>query len=141
MTSKPTNSKKILPTVMNVLSLYGIFFTVATIANSILALANGHTHGTHEHVLLRAVIVLIAVLSIAIVGLPLKLNIWLRCLIAYAAAIALVLGYTWLNGQLFTTLHPDAYRDIFISVSIFYIPGVAAYAVGTMIRRRRKNAE
>ena len=121
-------------------SLYGIFFAAATIVNSILALALGHTYGAHEHVILRAVIVLIVVLTIIFVHM-LKINIWLRCLAAYVVAIALVLGYTWLNGHLFTELHPDAYRDIVISVSIFFIPGAAAYAIVDILRRRKKNVE
>ena len=121
-------------------SLYGIFFAAATIINSILALALGHTYGTHEHVILRAVIVLIVVLTIILVHM-LKINIWLRCLAAYVIAIALVLGYVWLSGRLFTELHPDAYRDMFISVSIFFIPGAPAYAIVDILRRRKKNAE
>ena len=121
-------------------SLYGIFFAAATIVNSIAALAQGYTYGTHEHVILRAVIVLIVVMVIIIVR-TLKINIWLRCLAAYVAAIALVLGYTWLNGLLFTELHPDAYRDIVISVSIFFVPGAVFYAIVDILRRRKKNVK
>jgi len=69
------------------------------------------------------------------------LNIWLRCLLSYAVAIALILGYTWLSGQLFTALHPDAYRDIFISVSIFFVPCAAGYAVVDIFMRRKKNVK
>ena len=137
---RSTDSKGIWHTIKFGVFLYGIFFTAATIANSIWSLAAGHTYGTHEHVILRAVIVLIVV-TVIMIAATLRINIWLRCLVAYVVAIALVLGYTWLNGHFFTELHPDAYRDIIISVSIFFVPCAAAYAIVDILRRGKKNAE
>jgi glucan phosphoethanolaminetransferase (alkaline phosphatase superfamily) len=140
MLNKSESRKGIWDIVKIGVSLYGIFFTAATIVNSILALVQGHMYGTHEHVILRAVIVFIVVLAVIIVG-ALKINIWLRCLLAYVVAIALVLGYIWLSGRLFTELHPHAYRDIAISVSVFFVPLAAGYAIGDILRRRKKRKE
>jgi len=137
--NKPKDSKKAFQIAVRAALLYGIFFSVTTIVNSVLAMVQGHTYGTHEHVLTRAAVVLVAVLTIVIATIMKSINIWLRCLLAYAVAIALIWGYTWLSGQLFTTLHPDAYRDIFISVSLFYVPCAVGYATVITVKEKRKN--
>lgn len=128
------------PKIKLALSLYGIIFTAATIINSILALSAGHMYGAHGHIIMRAVIVLIVVLTVAITG-TLNANKWLKYAIAYAVAVALALGSTWLNGQLFVELHTHAYRDMFISISLFFVPAIAIHAVLSHIKSRRQNAE
>lgn len=120
--------------------IYGVGFAAATITNSIIALVMGNVYGTHEHVILRAVVLLIITFTVVLVELT-TISRWIKYPLSYVAAIGLILGYTWLREQLGVDLHPNAYSDIFLSVTIFFVPGCALYGVYDFFKTRRKNAE
>lgn len=46
----------------------------------------------------------------------------------YAAIMALVMLWVWCAGH-FVELHPNAYRDMFVSVTVPYMMGAAVYYV------------
>lgn len=56
----------------------------------------------------------------------------------YVLALAMVMGSVWIWG-LFTILHPDAYRDAWISFSIPYVIGAVIYYIDVFRSAHRQN--
>lgn len=56
----------------------------------------------------------------------------------YAIALVLVIGSVWLWSR-FTMLHPDAYRDAFLSFSIPYAIGAVIYYIDVFRSAHRQN--
>lgn len=95
-------------------TLFCIIFAVTTLISSSLQLIQNQVTDTNFHILNRAGIVLIAVITIKLFdGIRLKSKI-LSYLVPYAISMGIVFLYVWLTGFI-EPLHPDAYRDIFLN--------------------------
>lgn len=56
----------------------------------------------------------------------------------YAAIMALVMLWVWCGGH-FVELHPNAYRDMFVSVTVPYMMGAAVYYVYLFAEMKQAN--
>lgn len=108
--------------------LYCTIYTIVTILNSILYLAQGYRDDPsgNWHELTRAVIVLIGIVAYEMaVRLPVK-NMLLRAILVYIPTMALTFGFVWLN-HFIEPLAKSAYMDIFINYTgLFIIVSVIA---------------
>lgn len=94
--------------------LFCIFYATTTILSSSLQLAQGQPTDTNSHLLHRAAVILIAVITILLFDkIQLKSRV-LSYLIPYAFSMGIVFFYVWLTS-FFEPLHPNAYRDIFFN--------------------------
>ena len=91
-----------------------MIYAVTTILSSSLQLMQGQPTDTNFHILNRAAIVLIAVITITLFDKVRLKNPVLSYLVPYALSMAVVFFYVWLTGFV-EPLHPDAYRDIFLN--------------------------
>ena len=118
--------------------LYCVLYTVVTILNSVLYLAQGirNDPSGNWHELTRAVIVLIGVTAYELaVHLPIK-NILLRSLAVYIPTMGLAFGFVWMN-QFIEPLAQSAYGDIIINYTgLFLIVCLTAIA-GKKIKERQ----
>lgn len=95
-------------------TLFCLIFAVTTLISSALQLFQNQLTDTNFHILNRAGIVLIAVITIKLFdGIRLKSKV-LSYLVPYAISMGIVFLYVWLTGFI-EPLHPDAYRDIFLN--------------------------
>lgn len=67
-----------------------------------------------------------------------KLPFVLVLFLQYAVLIAFVILSTWLTG-LFAELHPNAYRDMFVSFTVPYIIGAAIYYINVFSEVKKAN--
>lgn len=94
--------------------LYSSIYAIITILSSSLQLFQGQLTDTNFHILNRAAIVLIAVITITLFD-KIKLNSkFLSYVVPYAISMGIVFFYVWLSGFI-EPLHPDAYRDVFLN--------------------------
>lgn len=96
------------------LKLFSVFFTATTILSSSLQLYQGQLTDTNFHILNRAAVVLIAVITITLFDKIRFRNKVLSYIVPYAISMGVVFFYVWLTGFI-ETLHPNAYRDIFLN--------------------------
>ncbi len=123
------------------LLLYCGLYTLATITNSIIYLAQGvfEDPSGNWHELDRAVIVLVAVLAYALIRFIRVMNFWLKVIIVYIPTMLLVFLYVFLRG-LTVELARSAYRDIFINYTAgFVFVVIVVFVINTI--RRKKNKE
>ncbi len=121
------------------LLLYCGLYTLATITNSIIYLAQGvfEDPSGNWHEIDRAVIVLVAVLAYALIRFIKVKNFWLKVIIVYIPTMLLVFLYVFLRG-LTVGLAGTAYRDIFINYTAGFIFVVIVVFVINMLRKKRK---
>ncbi|TYQ18408.1 UNVERIFIED_CONTAM: hypothetical protein Cloal_0840 [Acetivibrio alkalicellulosi] len=103
--------------------IFSVLFTITTLVSSSLQLYQGKTTDTNLHILNRAVVVLIGVITIILFHKFKTKSKILTYLIPYAISMGVVFLYVWFVG-FFETLHPNAYRDIFFNftgVTVFVI--------------------
>ena len=121
--------------------LYCVLYTIVTILNSVLYLAQGirNDPSGNWHELTRAVIVLIGVTAYELaVHLPIK-NILLRSLAVYIPTMGLAFGFVWMN-QFIEPLAQSAYRDIFINYTWLFLIVCLTAVVGKKIKERQGRA-
>ena len=94
--------------------LFSILFTITTIVSSSLQLYQGRLEDTNSHLLNRAVVVFIGVLTMQLFDKIKFQSKILSFLIPYAISMSAVFLYVWITG-FFESLHPNAYRDIFLN--------------------------
>ena len=119
--------------------LFCAIYTVTTILNSILYLAQGIVHDPNGnwHELTRAAIVLIGVLAYELaMHLPIK-NTLLKAGAVYAITMPLVLLTVWLSGFA-DPLSPGAYTDITINYTGLFLV-VSLIAVITKKMNQKKH--
>lgn len=107
---------------LNIVSAYGVIYTVITLLNSVLYLCNGSYEdpGGNWHELDRAMILLIGFAAFELCAkLPVKPLI-LRYMIAYIPSQLLAFAYVWFTG-LREPLAKTAYQDIGINFTGFFI--------------------
>ena len=94
--------------------LFCVIFSVTTLISSSLQLFQNQLTDTNFHILNRAGVVLIAVITIKLFdGIRLKGKVF-SYLVPYAISMGIVFLYVWLTGFI-EPLHPDAYLDIFLN--------------------------
>ena len=99
--------------------IYCLFYTVATLVNSVLYLIQGiyEDPSGNWHEIDRAIITLIVVVAYTLVrNLKIK-NYFLKSLIIYIPTLLLSLLYVWLVGFR-DILAESAYRDMFMTITI-----------------------
>ncbi len=122
-------------------AVYAVIYTVITLLNSVLYLANGiyEDPSGNWHEVDRAIILLIGVVAFEMcTSLPVK-PLLLRYLIAYVPSQLLVFLYVWFSG-LREELAKSAYRDIWINFMGLF---VLLCVVNTIVcmRKRIKNSD
>ena len=122
--------------------LYCTIYTVTTVMNSVLYLAQGYRNDPNGnwHELTRAGVVLIGVIAYELATkLPIK-NILVRSIAVYIPTLVLIMCFVWLN-QFIEPLAESAYRDIFINyTSLFLIVSTVAI-IRDRLRKKKKTAE
>lgn len=96
------------------LVFFGIIYSLTTVLSSSLQLSQGQLTDTNFHILNRAAVVLIAVITIMLFDKIKPKNKVISYLIPYIISMGLVFIYVWLTGFV-EPLHPNAYRDIFFN--------------------------
>ncbi len=122
------------------LYIYCALYTLATIANSVLYLANGYYEDPsgNWHEVDRGIIVLIVVLGYTMIKHVKIKNYFLKSLVVYIPTLLLAFVYVWLVGFR-DTLASSAYRDIFINYTVgFVIVSVIGYITNILKRKKIK---
>ncbi len=102
-------------------------FTLITLSSSILQLCNNRLNESNLHIINRAIIILIGLITLILFEKINMRNSTLSNLLIYSISMSLVLLYAWSTGFV-EPLHPNAYRDIFLNfTSIFIFIGVFKY--------------
>ncbi|HKL41981.1 MAG TPA: DUF6608 family protein [Clostridia bacterium] len=105
---------KILMELKKGIILFSMIFTVTTILSSFIQLFQGQLTDTNFHIVNRGGVILIAVTTVQLFYKIKLKNKLLSYFLPYAISMTIVFFYVWLTGFI-TTLHPDAYRDIFLN--------------------------
>ena len=118
--------------------LFCALYTLATIANSVIYLANGtfEDPSGNWHELDRAVLVLIAVIAFALIRYLKIKNFWLKVIAVYVPTMLLVFLYVYLRG-LTVELASSAYRDVFINYTAGFILVTIVVFVITLISKKK----
>ena len=119
--------------------IYCVMYTLATITNSIIYLANGtfEDPSGNWHELDRAVIVSIAVVAYALIRYLKIKNFWLKVAAVYVPTMILAFLYVFLRG-LTVELASSAYRDIFINYTAGFVFVTIIVFIITLIKNRKK---
>lgn len=118
--------------------IFSIIYAVTTIVSSSLQLYLGQPTDTNFHILNRAAVVLIAVITIRLFYKIHLKNKALSYLVPYAISMGIVILYVWLTGFI-EPLHPDAYRDIFINFTAVSI--LVMFVLFLIDKRKRYKKE
>ena len=122
--------------------LYCLLYTMATITNSIIYLAQGtfEDPSGNWHELDRAVLVLIAVIAFALIRYLKINNFWLKVAAVYVPTVLLVFLYVFLRG-LTVELAKSAYRDVFINYTAGFVFVTIVVFVINLIKNRKASAK
>ena len=105
--------------------IFSVLYATTTVISSSLQLFQGQLTDTNFHILNRAAIVFIAVITLILFDKIQLKNKVLSYLVPYAISMGLVFFYVWLTGFV-EPLHPDAYRDIFLNFTAVAVCVMAA---------------
>ena len=130
---KLINKKNFLPTVC-------VSYTILSISNIIFELVNKMAPWSQFNNLQIFFISLFAIFLLSqqyrLEALPLPLAIAIQ----YTCFISSIMFYMWVIPH-YTKLHPNGYRDMFISCSVGYIIGVVIYEVSAFIEVKKQNKD
>ncbi|MGM0396112.1 MAG: DUF6608 family protein [Bacillota bacterium] len=118
------------------LILFSVIFSFTTVLSSSIQLYQGQFTDTNFHIINRAAIVLIAVITIILCDRIKLKNKVLTYLVPYSISMGVVFLYVWFTGLL-EPLHPDAYRDIFLNFTAISISVMSIIFIRD--KRRMKN--
>ncbi len=107
-------------TIKNSTTLFCVLFSVTTLVSSTLQLLRGQMTDTNTHIIDRAAVILIAVITITLFDKLRFKSTVLSHVVAYILSMSTVFVYVWIRG-FFEELHPNAYRDIFLNFTIITI--------------------
>ncbi len=125
-------------TIKNSALLYCVIFTVTTIADNILQLSQGQVADSNYHIINRAVVVLIAVLTITLFDKFRLKSKLISHLASYAISMTVVFAYVWVTG-FFDPLSPGAYQGIFVTfTSLTIMISILIEVKDRTIRKRRR---
>lgn len=116
--------------------LFSIIYAVTTIISSSLQLYQGQMTDTNFHILNRAAIVLIGVITITLFyKFQLKSKV-LSYLVSYIISMGIVFLYVWLTGFI-EPLHANAYRDIFLNFTAISISVMTVIFIKDILKGNR----
>jgi hypothetical protein len=93
---------------------FSVIYAATTVFSSFLQLYQGQLTDTNIHILNRAAVVLITVITISLFDrIKLKRKV-LSYIVPYVISMGIVFLYVWLSGFI-EPLHRNAYRDIFLN--------------------------
>lgn len=119
---------------------FSIVYTVVTLISSSLQLYLGRPTDTNLHILDRAVVVLIAVITISLFDkIKFKSKI-LSYFIPYSISMGVVFLYVWASGFI-ELLHPNAYRDIFLNFTAVAICVMTVMTIKCKLKERNKSKQ
>lgn len=122
--------------VKNSALLYCVIFTVTTLADNIWQLSRGQLADSNYHIINRAVVVLIAVITIMLFDkLKFKHTI-LSHIISYVVSMSLVFFYVWVTS-FFEPLDPGAYQGIFFTFTSLTIVISIIIEIKDRMKRKR----
>ena len=101
-------------TIKNAVLLYCVIFTFTTLADNLWQLSQGQTADSNYHIMNRAVVVLIAVVTITLFDKLRFRNKLISHLISYIISMSIVFLYVWVTS-FFEPLSPGAYQGIFFT--------------------------
>ena len=107
-------------TIKNSTILFCVLFSATTLVSSTLQLLRGQMTDTNTHIINRAAVVLIAVITITLFDKLRFKSTVLSHVVAYIFSMSTVFLYVWIMG-FFEELHPNAYRDIFLNFTVITI--------------------
>ncbi|SMC54250.1 hypothetical protein SAMN06296952_1675 [Oscillospiraceae bacterium] len=118
--------------------LYCFMYTLATLTNSVIYLAQGtfEDPSGNWHELDRAVIVFIAVLAYALIRYIKMKSFWLKVACVYVPTMLLTFFYVFLRG-LTVELASSAYRDIFVNYTAGFVFVTLVVFVVTLVRKKK----
>ena len=121
-----------------ILFLYFEIYTAATLLNSAIYLSKGvfEDPSGNWHEIDRAVIVLVAVISYALIRYIKVNNFFLKVLIVYVPTMLLVFLYVFLRG-LTVELASTAYRDIFINYTAGFVFVTIIVLIVNVVRKKK----
>lgn len=117
--------------------MYCVLFTIATLADNLLQLCRGQVADSNYHILNRAVVILIAVITITLFDKLRLRNTILSHITAYVISMLVVFAYVWFTN-FFDPLSPDAYQGIFITYTAFAIVVVAIIEIKKRIKSKKQ---
>ena len=124
-------------TVKNSALLYCIIFTVTTLVDNIWQLCRGQAADSNYHIINRAVVVFIAVITITLFDkFRLKSKI-LSHLVSYVISMMVVFAYVWFTS-FFDPLSPGAYQGIFVIYTFLTIMVSVIIGIKERIKRKRQ---
>ncbi len=124
---------------ISIVSMYSIIYTIITLINSVLYLANGiyEDPSGNWHELDRAIILFIGMIAFYLcTNLPVKPLI-VRYFAAYVPSQLLVFAYVWFSG-LREELARTAYRDIWINFTSLFILFCIGNTVISVCKEKKK---
>ncbi len=115
----------------------------AYVCLSVMAAGWSLWHGDGTLSALNALYMLVwCAIAVGVLSLHRYLSRWspvAMVVVQYLAALVLIFATVW-SSQLFTTLHPDAYRDAFVSFTVPYGVGAAIYYIDIYRSAKRQDA-
>ncbi|MCQ1529945.1 DUF6608 family protein [Lutispora saccharofermentans] len=127
-----------VPTVKNSALLYCVIFTVATLADNIWQLCRGQIADSNYHIINRAVVILIAVITITLFDKFRLKSKLLSHIISYAISMIAVFTYVWFTSFL-DPLGPGAYQGIFVIYTLLTILLSVIIEIKERIKRKRQS--
>lgn len=125
----------------NKLVIMCVFFTAATILDMLICtILKTETATTYEHLLSRMVLCVLTIPPLSLFKYFEKLSMWAIFPMHYAACCLLSTLYVYIDG-FFVDLHPNAYRDIFRSVTLMYLVFISCALIIDLARTARANKE
>jgi heme A synthase len=119
------------------LSAICVTYTAITAFSSIVSLAQGRSHDTHAHLLMRLAICAIAFGSLYVFEWLERFPVLAVMALHFLGTLGLVFALVWVYG-LVGELHPNAYRDVFLNYCGIYL--VFAVFFSIRVLRREKAA-
>lgn len=132
---------RVFPALKQGFILFSMIYSTTTILSSSLQLLQAQPTDTNFHILNRAAIVFIAVITIMLFDKIRLKNPVLSYAVPYAISMGLVFFYVWLTG-LVEPLHPNAYRDIFLNfTAVAACVMLVIFAKDRWLSNRKRNPQ
>ncbi|MCL1882838.1 MAG: hypothetical protein FWF81_03685 [Defluviitaleaceae bacterium] len=132
--------RKVITLIRETAIFYCVIFTVATITNNAGWLWFGFATNpnVHEHIMLRALIVLVIATGVVIIKKIAFMGNMKHYVITCTVALLIMLVVIWIlsSGE---GAHPDAFRDLTRSIVVPYAIIAAIIGIVRFIRSKKKN--
>ncbi len=122
-------------TIKRMILLFSVIFSMATITSSAYQLSQGIPKDGNLHIIDRAVLVLIGVITVTLFEKITFKSALLSIIVPYAISISIVFFYVWLSS-FWEELHPHAYRDVFFNFTAIAIVVFTFLSIKNRILKR-----